>query len=213
MLPQSHFTAFFDINYKHFSNALRDSSVYVFSCIYQPVAKELDKIHFLYAHKFCRPTSCRCLGAKSLLGFDWTCAGVQQKRVNIKCANIMAGTMTSYSTAVLATKSILQILHIWHRDFHMLLCRENFTSKWWLWSRVEARNFIKNKLLKLNENRLSICRFTSELNYSEKNRQKNGRFMDDRLKTRGIKYLNIETCLLFAPPSKFLATRLPLRSS
>jgi len=38
--------------------------------------------------------------------------------------------------------------------------------------------------------------------------------MDDALETRGIKYLNTETWLLFAPRlSKFLATRLPLASS
>jgi len=33
--------------------------------------------------------------------------------------------------------------------------------------------------------------------------------MDDALKTRGNKYLNVETRLLFAPLPKFLATRLP----
>jgi len=51
-----HFIAFNDIKSKHFSNALRDSSLYVISCIRQPVAQELDKIHVLYSHKFCRPT-------------------------------------------------------------------------------------------------------------------------------------------------------------
>jgi len=40
----------------------------------------------------------------------------------------------------------------------------------------------------------------SELNYSEKQRHKNASFIDDALKTRGIKYLNTETWLLFAPP-------------
>jgi len=35
---------------------LRYSSLYVISCIYQSVAQELDKIHFLHARKFCRPT-------------------------------------------------------------------------------------------------------------------------------------------------------------
>jgi len=30
---------------------------YVISCIRQPVAEELDKIHILHARKFCRPTS------------------------------------------------------------------------------------------------------------------------------------------------------------
>ena len=38
--------------------------------------------------------------------------------------------------------------------------------------------------------------------------QKKAHFVDDILKTRGIVYLNVETWLLFAPPSKFLATRL-----
>jgi len=37
--------------------------------------------------------------------------------------------------------------------------------------------------------------------------------MDDALKTRGTKYLNIDTWLLFAHLSKFLATRLPLPSA
>jgi len=32
--------------------------------------------------------------------------------------------------------------------------------------------------------------------------------VEDALKTRGIIYLNVETSLLFAPLSKFLATRL-----
>jgi len=36
---------------------LRAFSLYVISCIRQPVAQELDKIHVLYARKFCRPTS------------------------------------------------------------------------------------------------------------------------------------------------------------
>jgi len=40
----------------------------------------------------------------------------------------------------------------------------------------------------------------SELNYSEKQRHKNASFIDDALKTRGIKYLNTDTWLLFAPP-------------
>jgi len=37
---------------------LRDTSVYIISCIRQPVAQELDKINVLvYMRKFCRPTS------------------------------------------------------------------------------------------------------------------------------------------------------------
>jgi len=34
-----------DIKSKHFSNVLRDSRVYIISCMCQPVAQELDKIH------------------------------------------------------------------------------------------------------------------------------------------------------------------------
>jgi len=66
----------------------------------------------------------RCLSAKSLLGFDWTCAGIHHNSVDIKSAIIMVDTMTSCSTAILAAKSILQILHLWHRDFHMCFCRK-----------------------------------------------------------------------------------------
>jgi len=39
-------------------------------------------------------------------------------------------------------------------------------------------------------------------------RQKKAHFVDDALKTRGIIYSNVEIWLLFAPLSKFLATRL-----
>jgi len=46
-----------------------------------------------------------CLSAKSLLGFDRACAGVHQKRVNVKSAIIMAGTMISYTNAILAAKA------------------------------------------------------------------------------------------------------------
>jgi len=35
----------------HFSNALSDPTAFTL-----PVAQELDKIHILYARKFCRPT-------------------------------------------------------------------------------------------------------------------------------------------------------------
>ena len=47
MIPQLYFIAIHDIKSKHFSNTLRDSSVYIISCIRQPVAQELNKIHFL----------------------------------------------------------------------------------------------------------------------------------------------------------------------
>jgi len=47
MLPQLHFIAFDDTKSKHFANVLRDSRVCIISCIRQPVAQELDKIHVL----------------------------------------------------------------------------------------------------------------------------------------------------------------------
>ena len=83
-----------------------------------------------------------------------------------------------------------------------------FYEQRWHWSRVEAWNFTESKLLKSNENRLSIFRLNSKLNCSEKSAWKNARFMDDALKTRDIKYLNVGTCLLFGPLSKILAKRL-----
>jgi len=43
----------------------------------------------------------RCLRAKSILDFDRTCVGVHQKRANIKCAIVLATTMTCSSTAVI----------------------------------------------------------------------------------------------------------------
>jgi len=47
------FVAFNDMKSKYFSNALRYTSLYVISSIRQPVAQELDKIHVVYARKFC----------------------------------------------------------------------------------------------------------------------------------------------------------------
>jgi len=46
-----------DIKNKHFSNTLRDFSLYVISYKRQPVAQELLEIHDVYARKFCRSTS------------------------------------------------------------------------------------------------------------------------------------------------------------
>jgi len=87
--------AFNEIKSKHFSNAYRYSSLYVISCIRQSVAQKLGMIHVFYA--LCRPTSgVRVLNQKSLLGFDLTCVGVHQKRVNVENAIIM----TSCSTAI-----------------------------------------------------------------------------------------------------------------
>jgi len=77
MLPHSHFIAFNDIKSKHFSNELRDSSVYNISCIRQSVAQESDKIHVFYARKFCRPT----LGVGVLSkGLQCTVRGPNQAR-------------------------------------------------------------------------------------------------------------------------------------
>ena len=57
MLPQSHFIAFNDIKSKHFSNALCEPSAFTLPVAYiNQSLQELDKIHILYARKFCRPT-------------------------------------------------------------------------------------------------------------------------------------------------------------
>jgi len=53
---------------KRFSNAFKASSIYVISCIRQPVAQELDKIHVLHTRKFCRPSA--VVVVKSLFDFD-----------------------------------------------------------------------------------------------------------------------------------------------
>jgi len=60
------------------------------------------------------------------------------------------------------------------------LLGESFTSKWWLSSKVEAWNFSE-----------------SERNYSIKKRLRNGRLMDDALKTRviTISMLRLGCCL------------------
>jgi len=60
-----------------------------------------------------------------------------------------------------------------------------------------CRNFIKNKPLKLNENRFSICRLDLNL-IIQKNSARKMQVSYDALKTRGIKSLNTETWLLFA---------------
>jgi len=108
MLPQSHFIAFNDIKSKHFSNALSDSNVYIINWVSQPVAQKLDKIHVYMRASFVDLLR----ESTSLLDFDSTCVGVHQKRVNIKNAITMTATMTPCSTAILAEKSILLILHL-----------------------------------------------------------------------------------------------------
>ena len=83
ILHQSYFIAVNDIKSKHFSNVLRDFKIYNFRCIRQPVAQELEKIHvlvYMRARFVCLLREYRCLRAKSLLGFDWTCVGVHQSQ-------------------------------------------------------------------------------------------------------------------------------------
>jgi len=65
------------------------------------------------------------------------------------------------------------------------------------------------KTCQFNESTLSICRRKCEYTCSENKSQKKAHFMDEGLKIRGIKYLNVETRWLFPTPlSQYLATRL-----
>jgi len=79
-----------DIKSKDLLNALKNSSLHVIRYIRHPNDQALFKIHVLHARKFCRrstserksvswskvPRGSQCLGAKSLLGIDWTCVCV-----------------------------------------------------------------------------------------------------------------------------------------
>jgi len=56
-------------------------------------------------------------------------------------------------------------------------------------------NFTKNKLLK-RVNSMKIYFLFAGINLEKTKRQKNARFMDDALKTKGIENLNVETWLL-----------------
>jgi len=79
----------------------------------QPVAQELDMIHILHGCKFCRLISgvgvldqiCCLVSIERVLVYI-------SKHVNIKRVILMAVTMTSCSTALLAAKSILLISHL-----------------------------------------------------------------------------------------------------
>jgi len=124
-----HFIVFNDMKSKHFSNASRYSSLYVISSIRQPSAQELDKIHVLYARKFC---------TRLRLNLCW-CTSEACKYQN---AIIMAATLTTMTTAILA-----EGMHKTLR-FSPALLHEGFTSKWWLSFKIETWNFIKNELLK-----------------------------------------------------------------
>jgi len=74
---------------------------------------------------------------------------------SIISAIVMAAAMTAWSTAILAAKSTLQIVHLRHWGLLALL-QKWFMSKWWHWSKVEAGNlFIKTfKTCRFNESRL-----------------------------------------------------------
>ena len=86
--------------------------------------------------------------AKSLLGFDLTCVGVHQKRVNTKKRNhddhngflLNCNIGCKKHTADLALKP---------SRFSQSVLHERFMSKWWLSSKIEAWKFTKNKLEKL----------------------------------------------------------------
>jgi len=72
----------------------------------------------------------------------------------------MAATMTSRSAAVLAAKSILQILHLYHRDFHKLFCQKvlrangGFDPKYKLGTSLTTLLKLDNSM----KSRLFICR-------------------------------------------------------
>jgi len=91
--------------------------------------------------------------------------------------------------------------------FSQALFQESLARKWWLLSEVEAWNFSKNKFSKLvNSVQTGVLIAGLNLNIIIQNKklQKIAPFMDDALNTSGIKYFNVETWLLFAPPlSKF----------
>ena len=144
MLSQSYLIAFNDTKSKNFSNALKDSSIYIINCVSQPIAQDLDKIHVYMGSSFVDLLQ----ESKSLLDFNWTCVGVNQKRVNIKSAITMTTTMTPCSGAILAGNSILQIMHWKYRDFRNAFARK-FYEQMVVSFQVETCKFTKNKLLKL----------------------------------------------------------------
>jgi len=103
----------------------------------------------------------------------------------------------------MTAKNILQMLHLLHQDFHKRF-RRKFTNKWRLSSEVEVWNLAKNKLLKLvNLMKVDFLFAALCLNtiFQDKKRQTKACFMDDALKRRVIKSLDVETrLLLFALP-------------
>ena len=163
----------------------------------------MDKIHVLLRAGFVDLLRIRCLSAKSLLAASTELVLVYIRTVNIKKRNHNGSHDDFLLSCKIGCKKQTADLALMAPRFSRAFLQESFTSKCWVWSRVEAMNFTWNKGWKRNKNRLSICRLTSELNYSGKKCQKNARFINDALKTKGITYLNIKTWLLFAPsPSK-----------
>jgi len=142
-----------------------------------------------------------CFSAKSLFSFDGTCVGVHQKHVNIKSAIIMAGTMISCSTAILAAKSRLQILHLRHQKFHMRFCRKMLRANGGFDPESKLGTLLKTKLLKLNENRLSVCRLKCELNYSQKSAKK-CTFYGCCFKNKGHQIFKCWDLVVACPPIK-----------
>jgi len=73
--------------------------------------------------------------------------------------------------------------------------QERFTIKRWPWSKVGTSLTKGLQLVNSMKDMLFTCRLKSEHNCSGKKRQTNARFMDDALKTRDIKYSNVEAVI------------------
>jgi len=151
MLPQSHFTAFNDIKSKHFSNALRDSSVYINSCIRQPVNQELDKFHVLvFMHAYFvdlvrESVSKSKVATRLWLNVCW-CASEAYK---YEKRNHNDGYDDSLLNCNIGWKKHTADLALITSRFSQTLLQESFTSDRWLSFKVETWRFTKNKLLKL----------------------------------------------------------------
>ena len=116
-----HVIVFNDMKSKHFWNALRYSSLYVMSSIRQLVAQELDTIHALYM----RASFVDQLreSKQSLLGFDWTCVGVHQKRINTKTQSQWQPQWPQWQLHYWLQKAYITDL-----DFHKRYCMKVFRA-------------------------------------------------------------------------------------
>jgi len=99
----------------------------------------------------------------------------------------------------------MQNMHLKHRDFYNYnrFRKKSFTGKWWLSSKVKALNFTENKLLKVVSSMKADFLYAgvhANIIIKKKKRQKKAHFLDKSVKIRGIKYINVENRLLFAPP-------------